>query len=61
MFVIDDAKLPPPTPPRAATSRNVPSDVPGCSTIAARTVGISSSAADTTVQLRPPNFATAKV
>ena len=36
-------------------------DVPGSMTIAARIVGMSSSAALTIVQFRPPNFATAKV
>ena len=30
MFVIDDAKLPPPTPATAATTMNVVYDVPGC-------------------------------
>ena len=40
---------------------NVVYDVPGCMTIAARIVGISSSAALTNVQIRPPNRATAKV
>jgi hypothetical protein len=61
MFVIDDAKLPPPTPAIAATIMNVVYDVPGCMTIAARIVGNSSSAALTMVQLRPPNYATANV
>ena len=61
MFVMDDAKLPPPNPAKQATTRNVVYDVPGCMTIAARIVGISSSAALTIVQLRPPNRATANV
>ena len=61
MFVIDDAKLPPPTPAIAATIMKVVYDVPGCMTIAARMVGISSRAALTIVQFRPPNLATAKV
>src|SRR5919206_1353744 len=61
MFVIDDAKLPPPTPARQATITNVGKDVPGCMTVAAMNVGISSRAALTTVQFRPPNLATAKV
>lgn len=61
MFVIDDAKLPPPTPPIAATSRSVPSDVPGCMTTAANPAGTSSSAALMIVQFRPPNLATARL
>ena len=61
MFVIDDAKLPPPTPARHATSMNVVYDVPGCMTIAAAIVGTSSRAALTIVQFRPPKRATAKV
>ena len=61
MLVIDDAKLPPPSPAKHATTMKVVYDVPGCMTIAARIVGMSSSAALTIVQLRPPNFATANV
>ena len=61
MFVIDEAKLPPPRPAKHATTMNVVYEVPGCMTIAARTVGTSSRAALTIVQFRPPNFATANV
>lgn len=61
MFVIEEAKLPPPTPVSAATTRSVVYDTPGFMTKAAATVGTSSSSALTIVQLRPPNFATAKV
>src|SRR3979411_1153259 len=61
MLVIDEAKFPPPKPPSAATMRKVPSEVPGCITIAAATVGMSSSMALMMVQFRPPNLATAKL
>ncbi len=61
MLVIEDAKLPPPTPVSAATSRNVRYEVPGCITYAAASVGASSSSAETTVQFRPPKRATATV
>ena len=61
MFVIDEAKLPPPTPAKHATITNVVYDVPGCMTIAARTVGINSKAALMIVQFRPPKRATANV
>ena len=61
MLVIDEAKFPPPTPASAATSRNVVYDVPGSMTTAAAATGTSSIAALITVQLRPPNRATAKV
>ena len=61
MLVIDEAKLPPPSPAKHATTMKVVYDVPGCMTNAARIVGMSSSAALTIVQFRPPNFATAKV
>src|SRR4030088_130860 len=61
MLVMEDAKLPPPNPPSAATIKRVVSETPGCRTIAAAMVGMSSRAALMIVQLRPPNFATAKV
>src|SRR4051795_11574222 len=61
MFVIDDAKLPPPTPASAVTTSSVPSETPGFRTANAVTMGMSSSSALMTVQLRPPNFATANV
>lgn len=61
MFVIDEAKLPPPMPVSAATTRNVVYEVPGSITQKAARVGSSSDRALTTVQLRPPNSATAKV
>src|SRR3954469_16227017 len=61
MLVIEEAKLPPPTPAMAATSTNVPSEVPGCITSAHSDVGTSRSSALATVQLRPPNRATASV
>jgi hypothetical protein len=61
MFVIDDAKLPPPRPAKHATIMNVVYEVPGCMTVAARIVGTSSSDALTIVQLRPPMRATANV
>ena len=61
MLVIDEAKLPPPTPVSAATTRNVAYEVPGSMTTAAAAVGTSSSSALKTVQLRPPKRATAKV
>lgn len=61
MFAIDEAKLPPPTPASAVTISSVVSETPGRSTSSASTEGISSSVAETTVQFRPPNLATAKV
>src|SRR4051794_2682818 len=61
MLVIDEAKLPPPNPARAAMSTNTPNGVPGCRTKAATIVGTSSSRPLTTDQLRPPNRATANV
>ena len=61
MFVIDEAKLPPPTPAKTATTMNVVYEVPGCMTNAARIVGTSSSAALMIVQFRPPKTATAIV
>jgi len=53
--------LPPPTPAKAATTSRVVYDTPGLRTAAASSSGTRSSAALNTVQLRPPNFATAKV
>ncbi len=61
MFVMEEAKLPPPMPVSSATARNVPYEVPGSITAKARQDGTSSMAALTIVQLRPPNLATAKV
>src|ERR687886_765155 len=61
MLVIELAKLPPPTPARHDTTSRVVYETPGSSTIAVAVVGISSRAALMTVQLRPPNFATANV
>src|SRR4051794_38095925 len=61
MFAIEEAKLPPPTPATAATRSNVPSETPGSSTIAASVTGTRRRTALKTVQLRPPNFATANV
>ena len=61
MLVIDEAKLPPPTPASAATSSRVLRETPGSSTSRVATVGTSRSSALKTVQLRPPKVATAKV
>ena len=61
MLVIDEAKLPPPTPASSETANRVPNDTPGSSTIAIAMVGTSSSSAATMVQFRPPNTPTAKV
>ncbi len=61
MFVIDDAKFPPPTPAIAPRINSVEKPTPGSSRIAVSVVGISSIAAEITVQLRPPKVATAKV
>ena len=61
MFVIEEAKLPPPTPANMATISSVVNETPGSRKIAIRIVGISSSSALMIVQLRPPNMATAKV
>jgi hypothetical protein len=61
MLAMELAKLPPPTPARQETTSSVVKETPGSSTIAVATVGISSSAALTIVQLRPPNRATANV
>ncbi len=61
MLVIDEAKLPPPIPVSAATARNVPYEVPGSITQRAARAGTSRLTALNTVQLRPPNRATANV
>ncbi len=61
MLVMEEAKLPPPMPASSPTSRKVGKEVPGSITAKAATVGTSSSPAETTVQLRPPKTATAKV
>ncbi len=61
MLVMEEAKLPPPIPVSAATSTNVPYEVPGSITQNAASVGASRPRAVITVQLRPPNRATAKV
>src|SRR3954453_7297376 len=61
MLAIELAKLPPPTPASDDTISRVANETPGFSTIAVATVGTSSRAALMIVQLRPPNFATAKV
>lgn len=62
MLAIEEAKLPPPSPARAATSSIVANDVSGLlTTTESPMVGISSSRAETMVQLRPPNRATMKV
>jgi len=61
MFAIDEAKLPPPTPARAATRSSVLNETPGCNTAAAATVGTRSRAALKMVQFRPPKRVTANV
>lgn len=61
MFVIEEAKLPPPMPVSAATATKVVYEVPGSITMKAATVGTSRVNALNTVQFRPPNLATAKV
>ncbi len=61
MLAIDEAKLPPPTPATAATTSRVDSETPGSMTASANSSGTTSSKALNTVQLRPPNLATAKV
>src|SRR4051794_8773877 len=61
MLVIDDAKLPPPSPVIAASTSSVSNEADGVSQIALAAVGMSSARALTTVQLRPPNRATASV
>ncbi len=60
MFVIDEAKLPPPTPVAAPISMNTHSGVPGCWTKKkARPVGTSRITELKIVQLRPPKRVTA--
>src|SRR2546423_864538 len=69
MLAIDDEKLPPPNPAVAAQSTSTHSWVecaccashPLGTTIARRSVGMSSRAALTAVHARPPNLGTAKV
>ena len=61
MLVIEEAKLPPPTPANRDTSSSVLKETPGSSTTAIMIEGISSSRALTIVQFRPPNMPTAKV
>ena len=62
MFVIDDAKFPPPRPANAATTMKVVYDDSGrFITHRVSSVGIRRSSALTIVQLRPPNFAGATV
>jgi hypothetical protein len=62
MLVIEEAKLPPPTPASAAQASRTPKDVPGRVTTTARAAaGTSSSSAEAMVQFRPPNLGTAKV
>jgi hypothetical protein len=61
MLAMDDAKLPPPMPATAATASSVPRDTPGSSTDSISSSGTTSARAVMTVQLRPPNFAMAKV
>src|SRR3989440_5649848 len=61
MLVIDEAKLPPPTPVIAARIISVVYDTPGLTRIAVGIAGSSSRAALMIVQLRPPKVATANV
>ena len=62
MLAIELAKLPPPRPAVAAMRQNTQYGVSGrCTAYANPSVGMSSSAALAIVQLRPPNFGTAKV
>src|SRR4051795_13025312 len=62
MFVMLLAKLPPPAPAVAATRAIVQNGVSGRLTkYASPREGMSNNNADTMVQLRPPNFGTAKV
>src|SRR6187431_3044282 len=57
MLAIELAKLPPPTPPSAATSSSTPNGVSGLeTTMPSSTAGMSSSPAETIVQLRPPKI-----
>lgn len=62
MLVIDDAKLPPPSPAKAATTQKVVSEAPGCVTSHhVPRVGTSRAIPLKTAQLRPPNLAVATV
>src|SRR3954451_10161836 len=61
MLVIDEAKLPPPTPATAASTISVEYETPGRIRKAASTAGTSSSDALKMVQWRPPKRATAKL
>ncbi|MCE3274458.1 MAG: hypothetical protein K0R13_313, partial [Propionibacteriaceae bacterium] len=61
MLVIEEAKLPPPTPAKSDTINSVLNETPGSSTMAIMIDGTSSSSAASIVQLRPPNLPTAKV
>src|SRR5256885_15793565 len=61
MLVMDEAKLPPPTPVIAARIISVVYETPGLINKAAGMVGRSSRAALMIVQFRPPKAATASV
>ena len=61
ILVIDEAKLPPPTPANSEMTSRVSNSTPGLSTTAIRIEGSNSSRAEAMVQLRPPNKPTAKV
>ena len=62
MFVIEEAKLPPPNPASAAQARSTPKEVSGWVTTQARAVaGSRRKSEEMIVQLRPPNTGTAKV
>ena len=62
MLVIDEAKFPPPKPASAAIASITPNEVSGLLTAQVSPAhGITRSSAETTVQLRPPNFGTANV
>ena len=62
MLAIELAKLPPPKPERPATRSMTQNGVDGFATHAARpSVGMSSSSAETMVQLRPPKRETVNV
>src|SRR6478752_5900899 len=62
MLAMELAKLPPPKPARAATTSMIPNGVSGLpTTTPSRIEGMSRSAAEIIVQLRPPNLATMNV
>lgn len=62
MFVMDEAKLPPPKPANAAHTRYGHSGRPGLARSSrVPMVGINSTTAENMVQLRPPNLAVANV